>query len=181
MMFFLRRPRKWEPSCWSTHGVVRADRRTMRRARFIIALSLIGCAVAATAQEATANYPQNPMGGYYLVSPGCCNGDALYGTRAGLSTPVNTISIPAHCFLARSDAEGSGPPRLLQAGFVRCAPGYTLDGTCSVSNNLVHFVERLTQTFGYECWGQGAVSYNTTHKYTSWSQNFQQWYAYRWR
>jgi hypothetical protein len=121
----------------------------------------------------------NTFGGYELHAP-CCNGDPLYGTRANISIPASSSNWnpgSAHCIVGRSDAEDDNLGKLIQTGFLRCASGYSLDGTCSLTNNLVNFVETNSGS-GYTCYPKGAVSYGTTHKYTVDKGSTSTWTAY---
>lgn len=105
-------------------------------------------AVPASADEFPANFGER-----YLETP-CCGGAQLGGTSASLN--VNTISPDSpHCLLFRSDAEIVG--HLIQAGLVKCGVNTSLDGACSLSNNLVKFVE-IQNSSGYHCYAHGDAS-----------------------
>lgn len=161
----------------------RAEARRVRRsvrglavgAAFIAALIFAASAVADPSQ-----WWQSPrFGAYYLTSP-CCNGDTFNGT--GASIIVNSANPNSQsCLLFRSTAEanGSGGPNgyLLQSGIVRCASGFSVDNTCSLSNNLVKFVE--TEVNGqYTCYPHGAVSFGTSHTATPQNASGNLWYSF---
>lgn len=69
--------------------------------------------------------------------------------------------------MARSEAQGGGIAQssVIQTGFVLCASGYTLDGTCSTANNLINYVE-IAQAGVVTCVPKGSVGLGTTHRYT---------------
>jgi hypothetical protein len=62
--------------------------------------------------------------------------------------------------LFRSEAQTD--TRLIQAGLVKCGTNAGLDGTCSLSNNLVKFVEILNSS-GYHCYAHGDASTGTEY------------------
>jgi hypothetical protein len=140
--------------------------------------SLLYLVAAGIALVTCAGASANMFGGYELHYP-CCNSDPLYGTRANISIPPSSSNWnpSSHCVAARSDAEDNTLPRLIQTGFIRCASGYSADGTCSLSNNLVNFVETNNGS-GFTCYPKGAVSYGTTHKYTVDKGSSSTWTAY---
>jgi hypothetical protein len=149
------------------------------RRRPFARFSLLYLVAAGIALCTCAGASANTFGGYELHYP-CCNSDPLYGTRANISIPPSSGNWnpgSAHCVAARSDAEDNTLPRLIQTGFIRCAPGYSADGTCSLSNNLVNFVETNNGS-GFTCYPKGAVSYGTTHKYTVDKGSSSTWTAY---
>jgi hypothetical protein len=149
--------------------------RAVHLSLFLIAFGLAATTALTNAQTARAN----TFGGRYLVVGQCCNGAGLYGTRASITTPVSAsdLTFPVQqCFLARSDGEIPGD-RLIQTGFVRCASGQSLDGTCSLTNNLVSFIE-IAFSGGFTCYPKGGVGYNTTHLYTVRRQFGDTWYAF---
>lgn len=142
---------------------------------FVFALVIAAAAALAAAGIASAN----TYGGYELNAP-CCNGDPLYGTRANISIPSSSSNWnpgSGQCILARSDGEDDNLGKLIQAGFLRCASGVGLDGTCSLSNNLVDFVETNNGS-GYTCYPKGGETYGTTHKYTVDKGSTSTWTAY---
>jgi hypothetical protein len=150
----------------------KADPRLVR-----LSIGLLAIVTAALALSTAAR--ANTFGGYELNAP-CCNGDPLYGTRANISIPSSSSNWnpgSIHCLLARSDAEDDTLVKLIQTGFLRCASGWSLDGTCSLTNNLVNFVETNNGS-GYTCYPKGAVSYGTTHKYTVDKGSTSTWTAY---
>jgi hypothetical protein len=78
---------------------------------------------------------------------------------------LNSISTDSlHCLLFRADAE-DGASHLIQAGLVKCGSGLAgigLDGACSLSNNLVRFVETENAS-GFHCFPHGGVSTGVEH------------------
>jgi hypothetical protein len=145
----------------------------------VVRISLLCLVVTGISLVVCASASATTYGGYWLHYP-CCNSDPLYGTRANISIPPasgNWNPGSAECIAARSDAEDSLLVKLIQTGFLRCAPGYGVDGTCSLSNNLINFVETNNGS-GYTCYSKGGVSYGTTHKYTVDKGSTSTWTAY---
>jgi hypothetical protein len=148
-----------------------------RRGRRWAVIMVVGIASLVVVGGAAAN----TFGGYELHKP-CCGTDGLWGTRSNISVPSSLGLFgagSAGCVLARSESEGDAGTSLIQAGFVRCASGYSLDGTCSTSNNLVNFVE-VGQFGVLTCYPKGSVGLGTTHTYsvTNTSPNADRWLAY---
>jgi hypothetical protein len=131
--------------------------------------------IAGTAFADPSLWWQSPrFGAYYLTSP-CCNGDPFNGTGASIKvTSASPDSQP--CLLFRSTAEKGG--YLIQSGLTKCGTNSTgLDGTCSLSNNLVKFVEKEVNGV-YTCYPHGAASLNTTYTATPQNTTGTLWYAY---
>src|SRR5690348_5444839 len=102
---------------------------------------LIAVGVAALAMFLASSASAVNFGGRYLVYGSCCDGGPLWGSSSSII--VNSASPESTgCLIFRNDAEASG--FLLQAGATKCGlSSGGLDGTCSLSNNLVRFVEVL--------------------------------------
>jgi hypothetical protein len=128
------------------------------------ALVLCALLLLAIAFTPMASAFPNRFGVHYLQPP-CCSGDPVNGTRASIRvqsiTPDDT-----HCLAFRSDAENQASSWLIQAGLVRCGPHGNADGTCSLSNNLVLYVEVESGLNNFACFPHGAGSLNTQYKMT---------------
>lgn len=139
--------------------LLRTGARQYALAGLLAAFVVVALSIAGTASATT-------FGGYELNYP-CCNSEPLLGTRANISIPSSDAYwdpySTGHCIAARSDAETG--PQLIQTGFVRCAPGQSVDQTCSLYNNLVDYVE-YDNGSGATCIPKGAETYGTTHRYT---------------
>lgn len=145
--------------CFAGYDLRRMTRRVRKTCFALGVVALIAAALqAAPAVAITSNF-----GSHYLKPP-CCGGDPLNGTRASIR--VTNVSSPQHCLAWRSEAENSGGDWLIQAGYVKCASGYNVDGTCSLSNNLVFFVEVESTLNNYACFPHGQASENQQHKFT---------------
>lgn len=111
----------------------------------ILALSLVG--------TASAFWGDQRYGLYYL--PASSIGASLDGTRAWIavfSLSPGSSTCPGMASAMTNTANG----QQMQIGIAQCAPGYSIDGTCSLSNNVVLFVERRADGFGsYTCYPHG--------------------------
>lgn len=133
------------------------SRRTRLLARLAVLLAPVALSFAFGAVPASGDAYPDRYGMRYLQT-GCCAGQPLGGTTASLN--VQSMSPNAGCMLFRSDSETAS--HLLQAGIAKCASGYTLDGTCSTSNNVILFVE-TNNNGAYHCYSHGAASLNTEY------------------
>lgn len=104
-------------------------------------------------------------GGYKVQQP-CCNGDPLYGTRASITTPSSASAWNlnnAECVAYRSDAEDFN--HLIQVGFLRCAAGYSVGGSCGPNPSpapLLLYTEIIN--FGVQnCYPRGNATYGATY------------------
>jgi hypothetical protein len=149
-----------EPLLVGTRGRGAVERRRDRRLWLLLVL-VAGTLFLATPAQASI------FGHWYLDTNQCCGSDPLKGTRASIRTPTTSsgFSIPSHCALFRSDAENDSGKQI-QVGFVKCGPNWTLDGSCSVSNNLVKYVE-LRLSSGYACYSKGSVGYGNDSTYSA--------------
>lgn len=116
-----------------------------------------------------------------LIVGQCCGGAGLYGTKASIYTPASPNDLTfteQRCFLARSSGEISGGTGAgIQAGWVRCHPQFSLDGTCSTAGQLEQYVE--TVAYGqYTCYPKGVIGYGVEVYYTVRRVGGTQWYAY---
>ena len=123
--------------------------------------------------SAGANY----FGWRYLIQGDCCGGVDITGTRATLTTPnSNFATTPDLCAVHREVMEGNTVPpatgdnRLIQTGMLKCGTGANIDGTCSLSGNLIYFTEVLWSS-GYHCTTLGQASYSASHKFSVWQPN----------
>jgi hypothetical protein len=137
---------------------LRAPTASSRRLRmavggFVAILVLLTCSSSAFGFAAR-------FGTRYLEPP-CCGGDALNGTSASIN--ISSISPDStRCILFSSDAENSTHLYLLQDGVVRCGSSSSLDGTCSLTNNTVKFVEKEVNG-SYTCYAHGSAALNFDH------------------
>jgi len=115
------------------------------------------------------------FGVFYLQEP-CCGGDPLEGTGASIEGDALTPD-KYFCILFRSDAENSNGTYAIQAGLARCGTNGTLDGTCSLSNNLIKFVEKVVAS-SFTCYPHGAASLFS--EYDTWLADGSgtTWFAY---
>lgn len=139
---------------------------------------MAACLFGAWTESASAN----TRGGYYLRAGYCCDGAGLYGSRASITTPVASSHWSwgsTNCVIARSASEIINfGERIINAGFVRCNPPASVDGTCGASGALENFVEVFPYGSYPSCYTKGVVGYNTTHLYTVAKFSGQNWYAY---
>lgn len=86
-----------------------------------------------------------------------CGGDRLDGSRAFISSDTNNP--PSFgCLGFESVVQSFAPDRQILAGAARCAANANIDGTCSLSNNLVKIVETYQPATGYQCYPHGALT-----------------------
>jgi hypothetical protein len=142
-----------------------------------LALAVVLCVFLSTLGMAFASSAMANSYGHYDLHDPCCSGQNLYGTRASIRQDTNSLpSGHFECQLYRSDAETTNA--LIQAGVVRCGSGSPgLDGTCSLSNNLVRFVEQLLSS-GYTCYPKGGTSFGTDARFTVQRTASSTWYAF---
>jgi hypothetical protein len=130
---------------------------------------LVVAGVLLSASTSPASTFPNKFGSRYLQnyqSPVCCNGQALNGTQANVS--VSSLGPDAtQCVLFSSEIEEvNDGPAAVQSGIVRCGSSSTgLDGTCSLSNNQVLFVETINSSNNAHCVAHGAAAYSTDYKF----------------
>lgn len=163
----------------------------LRRSVFLIglfvAIAVVGGSAAVHAQAASSSRglsrPDHSNASFahrILYYGQCCNGERLYGTKASIVTPPfpDALYFPTpNCIGARSDAEG--PSQLIQTGWVRCKPPATLDGTCSLYDNLIKFVETLSPDSDIlRCYPKGDIGYGAEVLYSVRYEWFDTWYAW---
>lgn len=85
---------------------------------------------------------------------------------------------PYSCVLFGPEAQNSDGSYLLEAGLVKCGQFYSLDGTCSIRNNLVKYVEREIGANNYTCFGHGAASTGTEYVVSVQNAVATTWYPY---
>jgi len=156
-----------------SRGGSRDVKRTARLLGLIVVAALALGGVLGAAQATT-------FGHKYLRVNFCCNNEGLYGTKASMYTPVSAgdLTFPTKdCFAARSDAEIESPVVDIQTGWVRCATGANVEGTCSLTNNLVNYVETHPNGGIWTCYPMGSVGYNVETLYTV-KQSGSTWYAW---
>jgi hypothetical protein len=129
--------------------------------RTFLAIGGVALVAAVFSTQAFGDAFSPGFGARYLDPP-CC-ADPLNGTRAVIDVAIASAD-NTNCLLFRSEADT--PSYLIQAGTLRCGPTSPgLDGSCSLSNNLVHYVE--TEVAGaYTCYPHGAASLNSYDIYT---------------
>lgn len=145
-----------------------------------LAAMIVGCALALTVSAAKAS----DFGELYLVEGQCCGGASLWGSRTTVTTN-SWFDVPSFtCALARVDAEGgtqyaTQDNRLIQVGVARCATGVSLDHTCSLTNNLVYYMEVLWSD-GYHCTPVGQAIQGDEEEYSVWRNTGSQqiWHGY---
>lgn len=170
----MRRPmiRHW-PSNWRAPVTTVFSRPTARRAVRVLALIILAAGAVAFCQPDRA---AATLLGDRRLEPPCCNGDTLNGTSAS----INASSInpdTQSCIAYRSDAERY-QVGLLQVGLVRCGTGANVDGTCSLSNNLVKYVEKLVGTNPGVCVAHGGASTGTSYWMSVQNATGNLWYSY---
>jgi hypothetical protein len=150
------------------------------RLRFPVVLAAIAVFTALASAPAASGYAGR-FGAYYLKPP-CCNGDPLNGTAAAIE--VDTISpTNTDCIAFRSDAENydsatGGPhPYLIQAGLVRCGVNANIDATCSLTNNLVKYIEIIVDGHAH-CFPHGGVSITSTQMTAVQNPSGNVWYGW---
>jgi hypothetical protein len=126
----------------------------------LAALTVSAILLAIVAGPANASAFPNRFGQRWLGYGQCCNNGLLLGSRASI-TPNNVNPGGSYCTAFRSDAEQESGPWLIQAGVVRCGGQANADGTCSLSNNLVKYVEIITPSSSGVCYPHGGTSTGT--------------------
>jgi hypothetical protein len=153
----------------------RDTRPVQRFLGLVIGLTALSLAIALPAQ-AQANvfvFGQN-----YLDYGSCCNGATLDGTRAYVSVSSDSPQSTG-CVLFDSVVSSNDSNRQLEVGIARCGSSTSLDGMCSLTNNLVKYVERIPASGSAVCYPHGAASYNSSDLFTvDDSANNGNWYAY---
>lgn len=129
----------------------------MRRLIVVLCAALLWALIAGA--QGSSSFVSR-FGSRYLQPP-CCNGDTLNGTYASISVDYIAPG-SAYCVLFRSVAQDSAGAYLLQAGLARCGAYTSLDGTCSLSNNFIKFVEKEVN-YVYTCYPHGAATLSTTY------------------
>lgn len=133
----------------------------VRRVGLVLATLTVSAGFfAALVGSANASAFANRYGMEFLQYGSCCGGDTLFGTKASI-IPNHVNPGGTYCTLFRSDAEDNTGGYLIQAGVVKCGSQTDLDGTCSLTNNLVKFVETETPSGGYVCHPHGGTSVGT--------------------
>ena len=147
-----------DPASTGCHEKVAVARRSFkRRSGFVLAvLVALSASLAFGGDAEAANF-----GTRYLTYGSCCSGDLLRGTRANITVHSNAPNA-SDCVLYSSVVASNVAAKQLQIGIVRCGSSTSLGGTCSLSNNLVKFVERYNGA-SYVCYPHGAASYNTAY------------------
>lgn len=143
-------------------AVTEVHRQVLPRVGLVFATLAVSAGLfAMLAGSANASTFANRYGMRFLESGQCCNNAALDGTRASI-IPNYVNPGASYCTAFRSDGEGAiGSGYLIQAGVVKCGVNQNVDGTCSLSNNLVKFVETETPSDGYVCYPHGGTSTGT--------------------
>lgn len=113
------------------------------------------------AGTANASAFANRFGQRFLQYGACCNNAVIYGSRASINPHyVNPGS--NYCTAFRTDGEGTlGSGYLIQAGVVKCGANANVDQTCSLSNNLIKYVETINPVHGAVCFPHGGTSTGT--------------------
>lgn len=125
--------------------------RTVSSKRWIVLAVVVGALVFPALAAAQT------WGGYRLIYGSCCSGVTLDGTRAYVNISSVTPDSP-HCVLSDSVVEETNATKQLETGLAKCgSTSGGLDGTCSLSNNLVLYVERYNGS-SYTCYPHGAAS-----------------------
>jgi len=147
--------------------------KSMRRARRIAVLAICLVTSMAFASTAAAYY----WGDYHLDYGSCCGGAALNGTRAYID--VSSTTPDANSCLAHSSVVDSNSANdQTEAGLLRCGTNTRIDGTCSLTNNFVKFVE-LDSGGTYTCYPHGSATLGSSYLVTiDDSANNGSWYAY---
>lgn len=90
----------------------------------------------------------------------------MNGTRSSIQV-ANVLPDSPHCVVWRSDAENPDASWLIQDGLAKCgATSNGLDGSCSLTVNLVLYVEIESTLNNYACFPHGQASENQQHKFT---------------
>jgi hypothetical protein len=135
-----------------------------RTLRFTVAaVVLIGLIASSLALGATNASATNVAiwGDNHLIYGSCCGGATLDGTRAYIS--VSSISpASSSCVLFDSVVSSADSNRQLEAGLAKCGTNANLDGTCSLTNNLVKYVERIPAVGSPVCYPHGAGGLNNS-------------------
>jgi hypothetical protein len=140
-----------------------------------IAITLVvlvsSLAVAATASASV-------WGSKALIHNVCCGNQSIDGTRAYVT--ANSIAPGSSgCIAYSSEVTSLDSNRQLQVAKAKCAPNWNIDGTCSLSNNLVFIVERIPASGSPVCYAQGSASLFTADLLTVDDDNSDgSWYSY---
>lgn len=150
----------------------------------IVIAMIVGCALTVTSAVARAS----DFGELYLVQGQCCSGAALWGSRATI-TSNSWFAVPStECGLARMDAEGgtdyaTEDNRLIQVGIARCGTNVDIDDTCSLTNNLIYYMEVLWSVGSnpsYHCTPIGQAVQGDEEEFSVWRNTGAQqiWHGY---
>lgn len=101
-------------------------------------------------------------GSRYLTYGSCCSGQVVHGTRADISVH-QWIPLSTDCLLYDSVVSLTAGGKQLEVGLGRCGASTSLDGTCSLTNNGVKYVERYNGS-SYVCFPHGAASLDVAYK-----------------
>lgn len=119
---------------------------------------------------------------HYEKSDPCCSGELLKGAKSSIKTPLTSDLLEPSglvCFAFRNVANRVTPiVRQIQAGFVRCSPNANVGGTCSLSNNLVKYVETIASDGTGVCSPKGGVGWDSDHTYSVLKVASDTWRAY---
>lgn len=109
--------------------------------------------------------PNTRFGHYFLREGTCCGGDPLRGTRATIR-PVNVPNNSEHCVAFRSAAERS--PKVINAGYARCAPGWSVGRSGFTCSGFLKFVEHFDASLipPSTCFAKGSVTVGVDVRYT---------------
>jgi hypothetical protein len=122
-------------------------------------MAICGAAIVVGLLSFAGSAGATDFGGRYLQEP-CGCGDALYGTSSAMVANF-IVPDPPQC-VAFSDFTSDSSGFLIQAGLVRCGNLITADGTCSLHNDLVRFVE-VKNSSGFHCYQHGSASTGVEH------------------
>jgi hypothetical protein len=134
------------------HDSWRVILKLVSRLRFL-AIGLLAALTFAAAASAAQ------WGNLYLsYSSG---GSTLDGTRADI-TVSSASPDTSDCLIHASVVNEQNASKQLESGLVICGSGTSIDGTCSLSNNFVKYVERYNGS-SYTCYPHGSASFNTSY------------------
>jgi hypothetical protein len=148
-----------------------------RRKALILGACIVFAGIGAAQISAALNVAV--FGGHYLEYGNCCNGVTLDGTRAYITVSSASPQYDG-CMIFASFVTSLVDAGQLETGDVLCDASTSLDGTCSLSDNFVKFVERSPHDGSPAvCYPHGNNFFNTANFFTL--QNIGgngTWYAY---
>jgi hypothetical protein len=134
--------------------------------RFAGAVACLLLVVMASPVAASAT-PDSRFGTNYLQWNLCCNGQALSGTRSFIRVDTDVPDSNNCIYFANWVTSVDTANKQIAVGNARCGTNAKLDGTCSLNNNFVGFVEVYHSDGSASCTPHGVVTIGTTNLYAA--------------